>query len=76
MSGKVSWVILVKAGRHCEPLWTGNIWTEADEGRGAVKQKAVEFLRKHFDEPARIVRIARGFIDIKFHGPVFDFDEF
>lgn len=28
MSGNVSWVILVKAGRHCEPLWTGNIWTE------------------------------------------------
>lgn len=71
----VSWVIKVKAAAHLDPIIVGNIYTTRDEGRSAATTKAWKFVRKHFDERAKIVGIARGKLTLKLNSEWEDIDE-
>lgn len=66
-----SWLILVSV-RGLEPLWYGNI---PGTNRAEAKTNARAFVARHLTDDAKIVQIARGHIDIKFAGPVTDFEE-
>ncbi len=66
-----TWLILV-SHRAREPLWYGNI---TGASRDEAKKNARTFVARHLTDDAKIVRIAEGFMDVKFHGPQTDFDD-
>lgn len=64
-----SWVIRVKAAAHCEPVIVGNVVVDKSGGRAAAKLAAKAFVWKHFDEQAKIIGIARGYLTLQLEGP-------
>ena len=67
-----TWIVKVKAAAHLEPIVMGNIEETPGEGRAQIKEKARALVRKHFDERAKIVGIARGRVVVEVQGKWFD----
>lgn len=60
-----SWIVEVKAARHLAPVIVGNIMCDPNDSRAQVKEKIHAFVRKHFEETAKIVHIAKGSVVIQ-----------